>query len=76
MEMVLIRAPPSGLIIKAVCISLHLRKPQMPWHSEPTHTHVRLLNLAIFCVGRDLVTPSLEGVNSYPSFFPFFDLSV
>lgn len=57
MEMVLIRAPPSGLIIKAVCISLHLRKPQMPWHSELTHTHVRHLNVTIFCVGKDLVWP-------------------
>lgn len=52
MEMVLIRAPPSGLIIKAVCISLYLRKPQMPWHPELTHANVRLLNLTIFCVGK------------------------
>lgn len=50
--MVLIRAPPSGRIIKAVCISLYLRKPQMPWHSELTHANVRHLNLTIFCVGK------------------------
>lgn len=64
--MVLIRAPPSGLIIKAVCISLYLRKPEIPWHSELTHANVRPLNLS--SVWENLGTPSLEGVNSCPSF--------
>lgn len=50
--MVLIRAPPSGLIIKAVCIFLYLRKPQMSWHSELTHANVRLLKLVILCLGK------------------------
>lgn len=67
MEKMLIRAPPSGLILKAVCMSLSLRKPQIPWHSELTHSNVRLLNLKS-SVWENLVMPSLEGDHSYPSF--------
>lgn len=53
MEIVLIGAPPNGLIMKAVLsTSLYLWKPQMPWYSEVTNANVRLLNLTIFCVGK------------------------
>lgn len=44
MEMVLIRAPPSGLRVKAICISLNFLKPQMPWHSELNIANVRHLS--------------------------------
>lgn len=52
MRIVLIRAPPSGLIIKAVFIFIYLPKPEMPWHSEFTHANVRILKLVILCVGK------------------------
>lgn len=52
MEMVLIRAPPSGLVIKAICISLYFCKPQMPWSSELTYASVRPLHLTYLLCGK------------------------
>lgn len=76
MEMVLIRAPPSGLIVKAVCISVSLREASDAQASR-AHMCQRKAPLPLLSfVWEILVAPSLEGVSSYPFFFTSFDLSV
>lgn len=68
MEMVLIRAPPSGLIVKAVCISVSLREASDAQASR-AHMCQRKAPLPLLSfVWEILVAPSLEGVSSYPCF--------
>lgn len=68
MKMVLISPLSSGLRVKAIFISLYLRKPQMPWHSEQNITNVRLLRLA-----SHVWSPHLKELTPL---FPFFDLCI
>lgn len=70
--LLLIRAPPSGQIIKKdVCVSLYILKPQIPQHSELAHTNVSYL----LCGGKTSNPPpslSVKGVHSYQSVFHSF----
>lgn len=67
--MVLIRAPPSGLI-KAVCF--YFWKPQMPEYSETIYISVRLLHLTYHLHGNSYYLPLLRESTPFVSFFILF----
>lgn len=68
MEMVLIRAPPSGFIVKAVCIFVSLWEASDAQASRAHMCQCKAPLPSLPFVWEVLVAPSLESVNSYPCF--------